>query len=460
MEKLFGTDGIRGIANKELTCELAMNAARATAVVLADNKGKGQSPQKRRTKILVGKDTRLSCDMLEGALVAGLCSAGVDTVLLGVLPTPAVAFLTKKYEADAGIMISASHNPYNFNGIKIFEGNGYKLSDEMEFKIEEAVAYTKKISLKSQNLAGSEGRVFFKKNALRDYIDHIKKSVGFSLDGPKVAFDCSNGAASYSAKILFEELNCQCKMLFCHPNGVNINKDCGSIYLENLSNFVKNNDVDLGIAFDGDADRCLAVDENGDIVDGDAIMAMCAADMKSRGKLSKNTVVGTIMTNLGFVRFCDKNEINFIPAEVGDKYVLREMLREDFNLGGEQSGHVIFKDFATTGDGQLTAGILLGVINKRRQKLSKLTEVLKKFPQASINIEASREQKLRVKNDKNLLAIIKEAQQKLGDAGRIIVRPSGTEPFIRVMMEWENSCEIDNFLNKFALEIKKKLANT
>lgn len=449
MGRLFGTDGARGVANTELTCELAMNIGRAAAMILSDDSHK-------HPKFLIGKDTRISSDMLEGALIAGLCSVGANVVLLGVVPTPAVAYLVGKYKADAGIMISASHNTYEFNGIKIFSGDGYKLPDALEEQIE-SIVLDKSVEIK--NPCGSDiGKVTIAQKAARDYIDHVKGTVPFSLNGMRVAFDCSNGSASRTAKTLFEELGAECFMLFDQPNGVNINADCGSTHIENLSKFVKENNLDAGIAFDGDADRCLAVDDNGEIVDGDFIMAICAADLKSRGKLEKKTVVGTVMTNMGFNQFCDDMDLNFVSTKVGDRYVLENMVREGYNLGGEQSGHIIFLDFATTGDGELTAAQLLSLVRRRGAKLSSVATLMQRFPQTMINVKVSQEGKLHFYTDNDIKVAIAKVKDELSDKGRILVRPSGTEPLIRVMIEGENPAEIEKLANQVANLIQEKLA--
>lgn len=449
MGRLFGTDGARGIANSELTCELAMNIGRAAATVLIDS-------THRRPKILIGKDTRLSSDMLEGALTAGLCSVGADVVKLGVVPTPAVAFLVGKYKADAGIMISASHNPHEFNGIKIFSGDGYKLPDELEEEIEAIILDgVKKIETK----VGSEiGRVEYASNATRDYINHVKTTVPFSLKGMKLAIDCSNGSASTTAEELFTELGAECHMLFDKPNGTNINYECGSTHMEKLMQYVKENDFDAGVAFDGDADRCLMVDEKGYLVDGDFVMAICAADLKSRGKLAKNAVVGTIMTNMGFNRFCNENDMNFVSTKVGDRYVLECMLREGYNFGGEQSGHVIFLDFATTGDGQMTAAQLLSLLNRRSAKLSSIATLMSRYPQVMVNVKISPDGKIKFYTDTTIKNKIEEVKKKLADKGRIVVRASGTEPLIRVMLEGEDYSEIEKMANEVADVIKQRLS--
>ncbi len=449
MGRLFGTDGVRGIANEELTPELAMNIGRAAALVLTDSDHK-------HPKILIGKDTRLSGDMLEGALIAGLCSVGANVVLLGVVPTPAVAYLVGKYKADAGIMISASHNPYEFNGIKIFSGDGYKLPDALEEKIEDIIL--DESHEHALPLGDGMGKVLRSECAIRDYIDHIKSTVPFAFDGMKVALDCANGSASVTAKTLFEELGAQCYMLNTSPNGVNINENCGSTHMEGLIDYVKDNQLDLGIAFDGDADRCLAVDEKGNLIDGDFIMAICAADMMSRGKLSKNTVVGTIMTNMGFGRFCKNLGINFIPTKVGDRYVLEEMLQEGYNLGGEQSGHVIFKDFSTTGDGQLTAAQLLSLLKRRDAKLSNLSKLMVRYPQVIVNVKVSDSGKLHFYTDHDVKKVVDDVKNTLSDSGRVVVRVSGTEPLVRVMLEGENMDQIEKFANLIADVVRNRLA--
>lgn len=448
MGRLFGTDGARGVANRELTCELAMNIGRAAAMVLTDGN--------KRPKVLIGKDTRISSDMLEAALIAGICSVGADVVTLGVVPTPAVALLVRKYKADAGIMISASHNPYEFNGIKLFNADGYKLPDELEEKIEAIV------------LDGQEeipvpthkhiGHVNVAENAAKDYIEHVKSTVPFALNGMRVALDCANGSASRTARKLFEELGAECHMLFCNPNGSNINENCGSTHMDALKEYVKENKLDAGIAFDGDADRCLAVDHEGNLVDGDFIMAICAADLKSRGKLANNTVVGTIMTNLGFVRFCEENNLKFVSTKVGDRYVLEDMLREEHNFGGEQSGHVILLDFSTTGDGQLTAAQLLSLINRRQAKLSSVATLMQRYPQVLVNVTVSAEGKIHFYTDHVIKDAIDKVKKQLNKNGRIVVRTSGTEPLVRVMVEGEDINQIQKIAEDIAMLIEKRLA--
>ena len=449
MGRLFGTDGVRGVANSELTCEMAMNIGRAAAMVLTDD-------DRRHPRVLIGKDTRKSSDMLEAAITAGLCSVGANVIQLGVVPTPAVAYLVGKYKADAGVVLTASHNPCEFNGIKIFSGDGYKLPDALEEQIEAIVL--DHVDTPPVPVGGSLGSVSAAPNAVRDYVDHVKSTVAFSLDGLRVAIDCANGASSRTAELLFTELGAQVEMLFDKPDGVNVNDKCGSTHMEALMEYVKTHDVDAGIAFDGDADRCLAVDENGNFVDGDFIMAICAADMKSRGKLAKSTVVGTIMTNMGFNRFCDENGMKFAATKVGDRYVLEEMLLEGYNFGGEQSGHVIFLDFATTGDGQMTAAQLLSIMRRRQAKLSSLATIMQRYPQVMVNVTTSPEGKLRFYTDSEVKESIEKAKTALGGTGRIIVRPSGTEPLLRVMVEGENEEQISTLANQVADVLRTRLS--
>ena len=448
MGRLFGTDGVRGVANKDLTCELAMKLGRAAAAVLTNK-------STRHPRVIIGKDTRLSSDMLENAMAAGLCSVGASVVLLGVVPTPAVAYLVEKYTADAGIMISASHNSYEYNGIKIFSGDGFKLPDDLEERIESLILG--EAPLPAAPADSDLGTVETAPNALRDYIDHVKSTVHFSLDGLEIALDCANGSSAMTAETLFTELGAKVHMLANEPNGVNINDGCGSTHMESLIEYVKTHKVDAGIAFDGDADRCLAVDENGEPVDGDFIMAICGLDMKSRGKLNKNCIVGTIMTNLGFIKFCEANGIHFEATKVGDRYVLEEMLLENYSFGGEQSGHVIFRDFATTGDGQLTAAQLLSIMKRREAKLSSMTTVMERYPQTMKNIRVSPEGKLAFYTDPKVKQAIDAATKTLAGNGRVIVRPSGTEPLLRVMVEGQDLALIEKIAEDISEVIKEEL---
>lgn len=448
MGRLFGTDGVRGIANTELTCERALEIGRAAAEVLADG-------CRRRPLFVIGSDTRTSSDMLSCAVTAGVCSMGADVINLGVVPTPAVAYLVGKYKADAGIMISASHNPSEFNGIKIFSGDGYKLPDALEERIE-AIVLDHESKLESPIGAGV-GKLTHATNAVKDYVNHVKSSVLYSLDGMNIGIDCSNGSASATARELFTALGANAHILNDEPNGSNINENCGSTHIENLAKYVVENGLDCGVAFDGDADRCLAVDEKGNIIDGDMIMAICALDLKERGRLNHNAVVGTIMTNFGFGKFCEENGLKYVATKVGDRFVLEEMLLEDYSFGGEQSGHVIFRDFATTGDGQLTACQLLSLIRRKGKKLSELASVMTRYPQTIVNLTVSAEGKLLFYTDKEIKDVIDEAKNVLGKTGRVVVRPSGTEPLIRVMAEGESIELIKEVANKVADVIIKRL---
>ena len=449
MGRLFGTDGARGVANTELTGELAMNIGRAAAMVLTE------SGSTKHPKVLIGKDTRLSSYMLEGALITGLCSVGADVMLLGAVPTPAVAYLVRKYQADAGIMISASHNPFEFNGIKIFSGDGYKLPDALEAEIE-AIVIDKAKPYPAPTGDGL-GRVFRAENAREDYIEHIISTVPYRLDGMRIAIDCSNGSAFATAEKLFTTLGAECHMLADHPDGTNINDNCGSTHLETLQKYVVENGLQAGVAFDGDADRCLAVDENGNVIDGDFIMAICAMDLASRNKLSKNTAVGTVMSNMGFSRFCTDNGLKFVSTNVGDRYVLETMLRDGYNFGGEQSGHVIFLDYSTTGDGQLTAVQLLSLVNRRQAQLSSIATLMTRYPQVLLNVRVTNEGKLHFFTNQAIKNKIEEVKEELGEDGRILVRLSGTEPLVRVMLEGSDKEKITRLAQETADLIREKI---
>lgn len=450
MARLFGTDGVRGIANEDITVELAMNIGRATATVLTQGR-------RRRPLFLIGRDTRISSDMLESALCAGLCSVGADVISLGSIATPAVPFLMKQYKADAGIMISASHNTYAYNGIKIFGDDGFKLPDELENRIESLVLdeHEKMAPLATKDEVGTRT---FAGDAPRRYIEHLKSTVPTSLEGLRIAVDCANGSASKTAPILFSELGIESHFLYTEPNGVNINENCGSTHLENLKKFVIDHELDAGIAFDGDADRCLCVDENGQEIDGDFIMSICALDMKQRGKLRRNAVVGTIMTNMGFQQFCKDHDIHFIATKVGDRYVLEEMEMEGYCFGGEQSGHIIFRDFATTGDGQLTAIQLLCHMRSSGKKLSELATVMTPYPQITKNIPVNNEAKLLFYTNETIKKAIAQYKDQLQEEGRIVVRVSGTEPLIRVMVEGKDNHSIIEIANTLAGIVEKELS--
>ncbi|MBE6600725.1 MAG: phosphoglucosamine mutase [Ruminococcaceae bacterium] len=448
MGRLFGTDGVRGVANSELTCTRAFDIGRAAAAVLTEG-------CRRRPVFVIGGDTRASTAMLSAASASGLCSVGADVIDIGVVPTPAVAFLIGKLKADAGIMITASHNPYEYNGIKIFGGDGRKLPDLLEDRIESIVLDG--VTVPPTPDGNGVGRIVHDATAVKSYIDHVKGTVMYSLDGLSIAVDCSNGSASVTAEVLFTSLGANVHMIAAEPDGVNVNENCGSTHIENLANTVKNGNFDCGIAFDGDADRCLCVDENGELVDGDRIMAICALDLSERGRLNKNTVVGTVMSNLGFVRFCEDNGLRFIATKVGDRFVLEEMLLEDYSFGGEQSGHIIFKDFATTGDGQLTAVQLLSLMRRTGKRLSELASVMEVYPQTSKNVTVTPEGKLMFYTDRDIAAAMQEAKDELGQDGRIVVRPSGTEPLIRVMAEGMDMDKIKDIVSRVAGVIEERI---
>jgi phosphoglucosamine mutase len=454
--RLFGTDGARGVANTEITCELAMEIGRAAAMVLTKE-------NKKKPRVLIGMDTRASSEMLESAISAGLCSVGADVMLLGEIPTPAVAFLVRKYEYDAAVMISASHNPCEYNGIKIFQGNGYKLPDALEEEIEAIIL--DKAQIPPVKIGGDVGRITRSKTAVNDYIeyllsvaeDDIKKYQIESLSNLRIAVDCSNGAASVTAPDLFLKLCPDALFINAHPNGTNINENCGSTHLDSLSDFVVRNKCDVGLAFDGDADRFLAIDENGNEVDGDKLLSIFSKYMKSKDNLKNNTVVVTVMSNMGFFKFCEDNSLNCEKAKVGDRYVLENMLKGDFNLGGEQSGHIIFLDHSTTGDGELSALKLLLIMKATNKKLSSLASEMKVYPQVLKNIRVSDFGKARFPHDEEIKNAIKSAEKELGNNGRVLVRVSGTEPLIRVMLEGIDENKIKVLADELADVIKERL---
>lgn len=447
MGRLFGTDGARGIANSELTVELAVNIGRAAAYVLTEK-------TTEKPVVLIGKDTRVSSNMLEMALASGLCSVGADVVLVGFVPTPAIAYLVKEREADAGIMISASHNPCEYNGIKIFDNNGFKLPDALEEEIEKLVLDD--MSPIEFPTGGDVGSVFNRYDLVDVYIDHLAESVNTDLSGLKIAIDCANGCASYTAEKLFTRLGAECYMMHDSPNGININANCGSTHMDDLIDYVNGHDVDLGLAFDGDSDRCLAVDENGKLIDGDRLIAAFALDLKEKGMLKDETAVVTVMTNMGFKNFARENGIAVVETKVGDRYVLEQMIKSDYKIGGEQSGHIIFKDFATTGDGQLSGAMFASILAKSRKCASEVASVMTVLPQTLKNIKATHEMKAALTNDADIKNAIDDVTNTLGERGRILVRASGTEPLIRVMLEGEDIAEIKRLANKVAKVIEGK----
>ncbi len=451
MGRLFGTDGVRGIANKDLTNDLAMQIGRAAAEILIKNKNSDTKPV-----VMIGKDTRASGDMLEAALTAGFCSVGVNVLSVGVVPTPAVAYLVGKYNCDAGVMISASHNPCEYNGIKIFQGNGYKLPDALEEEIEAIILdNAEEVEMK---LGGEVGTRTYCKTAVEDYINHIVSVSDVRFDGLNIAIDTSNGSASVCAKEIFTRLGAKCHMLSDTPDGVNINKNCGSTHPEELMKFVKANKLDLGLAFDGDADRMLAVDENGNLIDGDKIIAICAVQMKQEGKLKQDTAVVTVMSNMGFFKFCDNYDIKCAKTAVGDRYVLERMLDKGYNIGGEQSGHVIFLDYATTGDGELSGVKLIETVVKSGTTLGELAKVMTVYPQVLINVEVTAEGKKKYNNDEYIISAVQEAEMELNGEGRVLVRVSGTEPLVRVMLEGKNIEQITALGNQIADVVKDRLS--
>lgn len=446
MGRLFGTDGARGVAITELTCELAMNIGRAAAMTLA-------KAAEHKAKIIIGKDTRISGDVLEAALVSGICSAGADAHILGVAPTPAVAMLVKKYGADAGVMISASHNSVEFNGIKLFSSEGFKLPDETEAEIESLILDAPE-KMRLTDGCGI-GRIIYEENALDDYTEYIKSLVIGDLSGIKAVVDCANGAASAAAKRIFEDLGVNCMFIHSSPDGTNINEKCGSTHMEDLKKTVIRQGADIGLAFDGDADRCLAVDENGGLIDGDKILAIFSKYMKSQGTLRKNTCTVTVMTNIGFFKMTEREGIDTAVTAVGDRYVLEKMLSEGYNLGGEQSGHVILLDHATTGDGELTGAKLLEIMAATGKKSSELAACMESFPQVLVNVKITPDKKGLWDKTPEVLTAISECEENLGSNGRVLVRESGTEPLVRVMIEGKNTEEITEYANGIAQLIEE-----
>lgn len=449
MGRLFGTDGARGVANEDLSCELAMQIGRAAAMVLTRHTG-GRKP-----KMIIAKDTRLSSSMLESALVAGICSVGVDVELLGELPTPAVAWLVNQYQADAGVMISASHNPAQFNGIKLFSSTGYKLPDEIENEIEDLILdHPENIKLcEPLDL----GRVSHSDQAGDDYIEHIAGTISGDLSGLNIAVDCANGSASRTAEKLFHKLGLNPYFIHVEPDGLNINRNCGSTHMEHLQQCVKERGCDLGVAFDGDADRCLLVDENGEIIDGDQIMALVAKDLKAKNRLKNDTVVVTVMSNFGMHAFAKKNGIQLACTSVGDRYVLEEMLKHNHVIGGEQSGHIIFKEYAQTGDGQLTAVQVLNILKSSGKKMSELAAAMEKMPQVMEGVAVTNDKKSLLDQDDAIQKVIHSAEEALGDSGRVLVRASGTEPLIRVMLEGSDEKQIGEYCRSISDVIRERL---
>ena len=448
MGKLFGTDGIRGVANVyPMTPEVVLNVGKAVAYVFKEKCGK------EKPKFVIGKDTRLSGYMLENALISGIVSVGADVLLVGPMPTPAIAHLTKSLNADAGIVLSASHNPAEDNGIKIFSEDGYKLPDNAEDEIEKHVLSE---TVKTEHVKGGLiGKVHRIDDARGRYIEFAKASVNsMSLKGIKIVLDCANGAAYNTAPHILSELGAEVIALNDKPDGLNINLDCGALHPEKMMEVVKEEKADIGIALDGDADRVIVCDEKGRSVDGDHIIAICAIDMKKNGALKKNIVVVTIMANKGFDIAMERERIKVVKTKVGDRYVVDEMRKKGYVLGGEQSGHIIFSNYTTTGDGIISALQLLKVIKERREKLSKLAECMKSLPQVLVNVDVTEKKDIsRLQVNKN----IKSAELKLGGKGRVLVRYSGTQNLCRIMIEGEDKREIQKMANDIAKVMKKEI---
>lgn len=440
MGRLFGTDGARGIAGSELTADLTMKIGASAAYVLGESK---------KIKVIVGMDTRYSGNMLACAVNAGLLSMGADVIFVSVVPTPAVSFLVTHLNADMGVMISASHNPAKYNGIKLFNNKGYKLADEIEEKIEYYILDEK--LPECTNI----GRYERDENLKNKYINFLY-TLANDYNGLKVVVDCANGSASATAPTLFEKLNVNAEIIFDNPDGVNINDNCGSTHLDALISKVKETGADLGIAYDGDADRCLLVTNDGDVIDGDYVLAICGKYLKEKGRLNNNAIVGTVMSNLGLKKFCESENINFVATKVGDRYVLEEMLDKDYMIGGEQSGHVIFKEYANTGDGELTSLMVLNILSERKCKLSELASIMDKYPQVLVNVNVTKEGKTSFGEDAEINVLIKKYEEELNGDGRILIRASGTENLIRVMIEGKNTEEISRMANDIADLINKK----
>ena len=441
MARLFGTDGVRGVANEELTPLLAMQLGQAGATVLTRE-------NEHRPTIMVGCDTRISGDMLANAVMAGICSVGANAVYVGVIPTPAVAYLTKKYKVEAGVVISASHNPVEFNGIKFFDGDGYKLPDSMEDEIE---------ALIRNGMQGVEfptgsrvGKIKYRADAREEYINHAVQTVPVELSGMKIVVDCAEGAAYYTSVEALRELGATVVPIHNMPDGTNINANCGSTHMEELQARVVYEKADVGLAFDGDADRLLAVDENGEIVDGDQIMGIVGVHMRDQGKLKKDTIVATVMSNLGFFKMGEREHLNMEQTRVGDRYVLERMREIGASLGGEQSGHIIFLDENTTGDGLLSALHLLQVMVDTKKPLSELAKVMTVMPQALVNAKVPNHKKDRYMEYPEIANAIEELNRKFAGEGRVLIRPSGTEPKVRVMIEGKDQKMIEEEAKKLA----------
>lgn len=446
MGRMFGTDGVRGVAGAELTIELATQLGQAGAFVLTREK-------EHQPTLIVGCDTRISGGMLASALMAGICSVGANAIYVGVLPTPAVAYLTRRHKVDAGVVISASHNPMEFNGIKFFNGDGYKLSDELEDEIEAMIKnHMKDVTLP---IGSGVGRIDYRFDIRDEYVEFVKKCVPVNLHGLKIVADCAEGAAYYTSVKALRELGAELIPIHVNPDGTNINANCGSTHMDELKARVVYEKADIGLAFDGDADRLLAVDEHGSLVDGDQLMAICGNYMKQKGTLKKDTIVVTVMSNLGFTIMGQENGIHVEKTKVGDRYVLENMRGNGYNIGGEQSGHIIFLDDNTTGDGLLSALHVLQVMVDTKKKLSELASVMEIYPQALVNAKVPNHKKEHYMEYAEIEEAIQKLEQKFHGEGRVLIRPSGTEPLVRVMIEGKNQQEIDHEARNLADLITK-----
>lgn len=446
MSRLFGTDGVRGVAGAELSIELATKLGQAGAYVLTKE-------QAHQPTIIVGCDTRISGGMLASALMAGICSVGANAIYVGVVPTPAIAYLTRKHRVDAGVVISASHNPMEFNGIKFFNGEGYKLPDALEDEIEELINNHMKDVV--MPVGSGVGRIDYRFDIRDEYIEFMKKTVPVDLTGMKIVVDCAEGASHYTAVKTLTDLGAKLVAIHTKPDGTNINANCGSTHMEELQARVVYEKAAVGLAFDGDADRLLAVDENGDIIDGDQLLAICGTNMKAKGILKKNTIVVTIMSNMGVDLMGKNNNIHIEKTKVGDRYVLERMKEAGYNIGGEQSGHIIFLDDTTTGDGLLSALHLLQVMVETEQPLSELAKVMEVLPQALVNAKVPNHKKDKFMEYSEIAEAIAEVEKKFNGEGRVLIRPSGTEPLVRVMIEGKDKQVIDEEAGKLAELITK-----
>lgn len=446
MGKLFGTDGIRGIANKDLTPELAFKVGRAGAYVLS--KGK-------KGKIIVGKDTRKSGDMLEAALTAGICSMGIDVVSLGIVPTPAVAYLTRKYEGLAGVVISASHNPVEYNGIKFFNENGYKLNDDIEEEIEGIILKDEDILVRP--IKENIGQTIIENNGYKYYIEHLESTVEGDLKGIKIAVDCGHGALYKIAPQLLKDIKGEIVVINDKPNGSNINVKCGSTNPDMIRSLVLETKADIGLSFDGDGDRLIAIDEKGNIIDGDHILAICGTQLHKHGKLKNDTIVGTVMTNMGLDVYLKEREMNIVKTAVGDRYVIEEMLSNGYILGGEQSGHIIFLDYNTTGDGLLTGLMLIQVMKETGKSMSELNNLMTNFPQVLVNAKVKNELKNSYLENEEIKSEVDKIEKMFHGEGRVVIRPSGTEPLIRVIIEGKDEKEIEGIAKGLAKFIEERI---